>query len=172
MKTLYTALLLFVFNPSLAAPTSSGDWHFDFTDDGFAYAATTNADGRVLGQYCYYTSESCYYVTALGITCTEDREFPSIINSNNGVADITMVCGPETNQGNLLFIKPFADIDRIVRKADRVGFAVAMDGGTFKVVRFSLSGSSNAIERMRKGTEELLDRNKPEVLEKKDELYL
>ena len=45
----------------------------------------------------------------------------------------------------------------ILRQASNIGFAVAMEGDEFKVVRFSLLGSTHAIEMMRSGAEILSD---------------
>jgi len=47
-----------------------------------------------------------------------------------------------------LLIVPFDDMDKIVRKSSRVGLVVPMQNDQFKVARFSLAGSSKAIERM------------------------
>jgi len=42
----------------------------------------------------------------------------------------------------------FDDIDGIVKRASRVGFAVPMEGDQFKVIRFSLFGANKALAEM------------------------
>ena len=139
---------------SFADAQISKDWHWDLSySDDYAYAATANSDGRILGQYCYYADGSCVYLVSLGILCEAGAEYPSILNSNAGVLDVRLICGHIYQGENVFFIKPFDDVDNIVMSADNIGFAVAMEEGTFKVVRFSLSGSTHAIKMMRLGAE-------------------
>ena len=144
--------------PSFAQVQTSKDWHWDLTSsDDYAYAATVNSDGRILGQYCYYSDKSCVYLVSLGIICETGAEYPSILNSNTGAADVRLICGDKYQGENVFIIKPFDDVDNIVMAANTVGFAVALEEGTFKVVRFSLSGSTHAIKMMRLGAEILSD---------------
>ena len=140
----------------------------------YVYAATVNTDGRILGQYCYFSESSCVYLVSLGITCEPGSEYPSILNSSAGVADVRLVCGHMYQGENVFFIKPFDDVDNLIKQANNVGFAVAMEEGTFKVVRFSLSGSTYAIEMMRAGAEILNEakQNKQQGKKVKSEEYL
>ncbi len=73
---------------------------------------------------------------------------------------------------NVFFIKPFDDVDNLIKQANNVGFAVAMEEGTFKVVRFSLSGSTYAIEMMRLGAEMLNESKSNNKLKMRSEEYL
>lgn len=165
MKKIFKAasIVVAVSIPLLAAHAesqTSKDWFWDVSDNfevagqDFIYAATVNADGRVLGQYCYISEGSCYYLVELGITCDTDSEYPSLLNSDKAAISINLVCGHKVDSGsNVFFIKPFDDVDNIVLSANSIGFAVAMEAGTFKVVRFSLSGSTHAIKMMTRGAE-------------------
>jgi hypothetical protein len=124
----------------------------------------------VLGQYCYFNDDSCYYLVSLGITCEKNSEYPSILNSDAGVAAVDLICGHKYNAENVFFINPFDEVDNIIRKAKTVGFVIAMESEKFKVVRFSLSGSTYAM--MRAGGEAIID-SKPEVETKNNsEQYL
>ena len=98
-------------------------------------------------------------MVSLGLRCDEEDEYPSIINSDAGVALVTLVCGGEFESEYYFFINPFSRIDNIVKEAINMGFAVAVAGGEFKVTRFSLAGSSYAIEVMRAGAQALMDEN-------------
>ena len=167
-------LCIFIFSRFIFAEAQiSKEWHWDLSSsDEYAYAATVNSDGRVLGQYCYYSDSSCVYLVRLGIICEADSEYPSILNSDAGAADVRLICGHEIDGENVFFINPFDDVDNIVLSASTVGFAVALEEGTFKVVRFSLSGSTHAIKMMRLGAE-LIQGEKSENQQKdKSEEYL
>lgn len=125
------------------------DWFWDTSKQDFAYAATANDEGHILGQYCYYANGTCVYVVTLGIKCSQGAEYPALINSNIGAMEVRLVCGHKTGNEYAFYLKSFKSIDDAVRQARYLGFAVAMDSGKFKVVRFSLSGSTYAIEMMR-----------------------
>ncbi len=47
----------------------------------------------------------------------------------------------------------FEAVDELVKTANKIGFAVALKGDQFLVVRFLLSGSAQAIAAMRKEAE-------------------
>ena len=158
---------------SFAEAQISKEWFWDMTSsDEYAYAATVNSDGRVLGQYCYYSESSCVYLVSLGIICADDSEYPSILNSDAGVVEVKLVCGHKNNDENVFFIKPFDDVDNLVLSASTIGFAVALEEGTFKVVRFSLSGSTHAIKMMRLGAEIINEEKSTNQQKAKSEEFL
>lgn len=144
---------------SFAEFKQNKDWFWNLSLDAgnFVYAATLNSSDRLLGQYCYFDEGTCVYMVTLGITCTEGSEYPSIINSSAGVVTVDLICAHKYEDENTFFITPFDDVDNIIKQASTIGFAVAMEGDEFKVVRFSLSGSTYAIEKMRSGAEVLSD---------------
>jgi hypothetical protein len=155
-KLIFLSIFLFIISGyCFAEEQISKDWIWDLSEHDYAYAATGNREGSVLGQFCYYSNGSCVYMVDLGIACQPDNEYPSILNSDAGVAEVRLVCS-ELSQGKyVFFVTPFDYVDNIVKQADNVGFAVAMEEGVFKVVRFSLSGSNHAIQMMRIGAEML-----------------
>lgn len=155
MRWIKKFMLVFLMIPAsvFADPQVSKDWTWDLSGGEYVYAATVNTEGRILGQYCYFSDSSCVYLVSLGILCKSGSEYPSILNSNAGVTEIRLVCGHMHKNENVFFIKPFDGVDNLLKQASNVGFAVAMEEGTFKVVRFSLSGSTYAIEMMRAGAE-------------------
>ena len=154
-----TSIIVAVSIPLMVAhaePQISKDWTWDISSSidvnggEFVYAGTINSDGRILGQSCYITDGSCFYFVDLGITCETDSQYPSLLNSGKGAVSASLVCGRKLDNGNNVFrIPSFDDVNEIVLSADSVGFAVAIEAGRFKVVRFSLSGSTRAIEMMR-----------------------
>ncbi|MRI35503.1 hypothetical protein EOPP23_21320 [Endozoicomonas sp. OPT23] len=167
----FSILALLVFSiASNAEVIKSEKWNWDLSHKDYAYAATINDTNRILGQYCYYADSTCYYLVSLGITCETGDEYPSLINTDSTATTINLICGHKYNNENVFFIKPFDQIDKIVKKSNKVGFAVAMENGEFKVVRFSLNGSSKAIENMLLGAEAIKENKSVE--RKVSELYL
>jgi hypothetical protein len=146
---LVACLLLLAAVPGPAQAGSSGAWVDETSDPDTIYAATENAAGNVLAQYCYPKQGSCLYVVAIGITCDAKAEFPALINTEGFVAQVMLVCGFKMPNQNVLMFKSFDDADRIVRTASRMGIAVALKNQEFKVSRFDLTGSVRAIDRMR-----------------------
>jgi len=138
------------------------DWFWDLSGSEYVYAATINPEKRILGQYCYFKDNGCYYLVTLGITCETGSEYPSILNSDAGVEEVRLICGHKKDGENVFFIKPFDKVDNLVKNAKTVGFAVAMNSSRFKVVRYSLSGSSYAIDKMRTGAE-IINKSKPKT---------
>ncbi len=156
-------LALSLYSASVHAEVQGNkDWIWDLSGDEYAYAATVNTDGRVLGQYCYFDDNSCYYLVSLGTTCETGSEYPSILNSDAGVEPVQLICGHKNSKGNVFYIKPFDKVDGLIKEAKAVGFAIAMNSGEFKVVRYSLSGSTYAIEMMRAGAERIKN-SKPKI---------
>lgn len=86
--------------------------------------------------------------------------------------DVRLICGDKYQGENVFFIKPFDDVDNIVLTASTIGFAVAMEEGTFKVVRFSLSGSTHAIKMMQLGAEIIRKEKSENQQDVKSEEYL
>lgn len=142
-------VLLAVSAGAQAAERQSKDWAWGVGDAGSIYAATTNSAGNFLGQYCYPSSGGCYYVIKLNTRCEAGADYPALINAASGAVHASLRC---TDKGGMVF-KDFDQIDSIVRTAPRIGVVVPMEDGAFTVSRFSLAGSTNAIDRMRVAAE-------------------
>lgn len=151
-----TLVLLGLFAVALARPVGAadftvGDWSWNVDDPEMQLAGTTNADGHVLSQFCYPQSGKCLYAVGFDTNCTEGNSYPALVNSDSGAAAMTFRCGSELKGGtHLMFAEDFDQIDGLIRKSNRIGFALPMEGDQFKAVRFSLRGSSEALDAMRK----------------------
>ena len=129
----------------------SGDWVWNVDDPESYHAATQNAAGQVLMQMCDPADGTCFYVVGFDTTCDEGDSYPALLNSDAGTASIELLCSGKVDSGsNVMLVKDFEQVDNIIREATRIGFALPMKGDEFKAVRFSLKGSVNAIEAMRK----------------------
>jgi hypothetical protein len=130
---------------------TSGDWTWSIEDPEMYYAVTENSAGQVLMQMCDTTDSTCVYVVGFDTTCEEGASYPALVNTDNGASSIEFLCGAKLKDDtNLMLIQGFDQIDGIVRKARRIGFALPMQGDEFKAIRFSLKGSVAAMDAMRK----------------------
>lgn len=130
---------------------TSGDWTWSVDDSETYYAGTENSAGQMLAQFCHLDTGNCVYAVGFDTTCDEGDSYPALVNTDNGASSIEFLCGGELKDGShLMLIQDFDQIDGIVRKAKRIGFALPMQGDEFKAVRFSLKGSVAAIDAMRK----------------------
>jgi hypothetical protein len=134
------------------------DWAWNTERTDFYFAATMNDAGHLLGQYCYFKSGSCFYFTGIGINCEIGNEYPALLNSDTGAAQISLVCSYKYQNQHVLAISPFDAIDRLIRSATRMGIAIALQNDQFKVSRFSLAGSTYTIDRMRAAAEAKMQR--------------
>ena len=133
---------------------TSGDWAWSVDDPEMYYAGTENAAGQTLIQLCDPADGTCLYAVGFDTRCDKGDSYPALVNSDAGTAGIELLCGDEMDDGgHLMLVKDFDQVDSIIREATRIGFALPMKGDEFKAVRFSLKGSVNAIEAMRKVAE-------------------
>ncbi|WP_382321315.1 hypothetical protein ACFJGX_11160 [Hydrogenophaga sp. UC242_50] len=131
------------------AATAQNGWSHGITNGRDAvYAATINDSGAVLGQYCFFEDESCYWILANNIGCEEGEIYPALTSSEITSSSIEMVCGGKLSEGKTrYFLKPFDTIEKISQGSKYIGIAIAMDDGQFRVNRFDLRGATAAMKR-------------------------
>ncbi|WP_193166258.1 hypothetical protein [Microbulbifer hainanensis] len=135
---------------SLAAD-GYGSWKWAYFDDNSGtFALTASDSGKALTQVCYFNTGECIYSVNFPASCETGSSYSALVNSDTAAFTIDMVCHNSTSLGGFYNLADFDRIDQIVRKSNKVGFAMAMEGGAFSVVRFSLSGSSATLDEMRK----------------------
>ena len=169
IKLILGASILLLSGQVNGADMPSKDWVWNIDDEEVFYAATLNSKEHGFGQYCDLNSEECYYLMATKVTC--DNELPALLNSDKGALNVTLVCGDLIEGENILYIKPFDDIDLLVRQGNYFRIAIPMENNQFKVIRFSLIGSTYAIDLMRAAAEKRIDILK-KVTSSQDEQYL
>lgn len=138
--------------PGLAVAATFADWEA-FTDRAgtFWSAATVNGSKEVFGQWCYADKGTCIWLIGMTTQCNEGKTYPVLADSDVGAVQLEVQCLGKlqvTGAYELAFTK-FDDIDRIARKASRVGFAIPLQTNQVRVVRFSLSGAVRALTIMR-----------------------
>lgn len=143
--------------PTVWADESYGSWGVGVGDDrSFLYAATVNDSADLLGQYCTPSEVSCMWLLGLSTKCETGHEYPLLANSDTGALQLEIVCSGPLPNGNYKYaFKNFDQIDELVKRAQRVGFAMPMQGDQFRVVRFMLNGATAAVTSMRTSAEKM-----------------
>ncbi len=126
-------------------------WVWDISDDkAFLFAVTANEAGNVVGQYCYLSTGNCLWIVSFGTYCEDGAKYPALVNTDNGSQSIELTCGKELKDGSsLMLFSDFDTMDNIVRSNSHVGFVMPMENNGFKAIRFSLKGSTGALDKMR-----------------------
>ncbi len=156
----YIAFLSLTFAGHVFAETgASKDWAWNTDKQDFYFAITTNSADHVLGQYCYIAEGTCFYIVSLDIMCEHGSTYPAIVNSDRGADHVVLKCVHEYNGKNILAIYGFYKIDELVRAASHLGIAIPVENDKFKIIRFSLIGSSDAIDHMRDAVKQAIDAN-------------
>lgn len=135
-----------------------GSWTVGAMADGEgAYAATINDSGGVLGLFCYRETEKCLWLLANEIQCEDESRYPVLVNSDAGAFTTEIVCMKNGKKPRYAFAN-FDEIEDAVLKADWLGIAYPMASGKFKVGRFSLKGSNEAVALLRKVMEAAVEK--------------
>lgn len=122
-----------------------GDWNFDDSVEDYHFANTARG-GKVTGVICNLASKSCNAYLGTGDTCTVKSEIPVMINSSVGAALATGTCIAFGDKYYIEF-KELTSINETFESGGEIGFAVPLDGGNFKSIRFSTKGAVPAIRR-------------------------
>ena len=145
---LYTSALLLSADAS-AQELTFGKWSIGRSSSGDAfYAVTTNDSGHQLRRYCY--AGSCIYHLGIATSCTKGNRYPVLVNSTTGSKTLEVYCnGPLEGGSKYQYVfTAFNEVESLVLRASKVGFAIPLAGAAFTVVPFSLLGSNEAIAAM------------------------
>jgi len=127
----------------------SGDWSWNVDDPEIFVAGIENSAGHMLAQFCDPESTNCFYAVGFGLKCEPGHQYPVLVNADTGSAQLEFICGDRIGDQNVLVASDFDAMDDVVRSANKVGFAIPLEGDDFKAVRFSLNGSNEALDAMR-----------------------
>ena len=167
--TFVLLVLLLTTSISNANIFQSKDWSWGSDNERFLYAATVNADNQSFGQYCYLDSKVCVYLLNTGIVCREGSELTALINSDKGSKEVTLLCRMNSSGDSVYMLVPFNLIDVVARQASYFAIAIPTNQADFQIARFSLIGSTYAIELMLSATKKIID---IQELGKRDEILL
>ena len=141
------------------------------TDKSARYANTVNDSDGVFTQRCLLESESCYWSIATLTSCEKDASTPILGSADEGAFHLTIVCGESFTYGGKKYFQYYFDsfdnVDKMVRASKSIGFAMPLESGLFRVIRFDLTGAVKAIDSMRTLAQADIDR-KPKKPRTKD----
>lgn len=154
-------LILACYLSPAAADKRFGSWEVSsITADDGIYAATVNESKAVLGQYCLYDMEQCFWVLVNDINCNEGSQVPVLVNTDGEALNQMLLCMKIDGKPGYAFTD-FNAIEAVVRASSKVGIAFPLQSGLFQVNRFSLTGAIRAITFMRSKAEDAITkRNK------------
>ncbi len=149
MKSAVLALLsVFVCLPVFSAEKTHKDWVIDTTGSDYFYASTVNNSGHVFGKYCYFGDQQCLFLLGIDISCKTGNKYPVLVNAESGALNMNLVCADKVGQQQVLIFDNFEQIERTAKESNKLGVAIPMESGQFKVSRFSMSGSTYSLEAM------------------------
>jgi hypothetical protein len=129
------------------------DWTVKLFDDGSSGAQTSNDSGSSFGVYCT-DEKNCVAFLLASTDCDDSSKYPVLLNSTSGAMALATTCAnistPGSKQRFALVFDDFSTVLNIALKDRMVGFSIPMANGAFKVTRFSLDGSNEAVTAMNK----------------------
>ena len=155
MKSVILGLVFLVGTPIFAQSNSArqiADWSMGVISGATGmYAATFNDSGVAFGNYCYFKTQTCFWVLAINLRTEENARYPVLINSKKGAFNTVMICESAKSVGlesRCVFENPDV-ISEAVIGSGQIGFAFPLADGKFHVSRFSLAGGDEAVSSVR-----------------------
>lgn len=157
---LIAAIALFCSFNAMSQSKTFGAWYAGLSSDKESvYAATVNDSNVVFGQWCYFSTNTCYWLMVSDSTCDDGDDYPSIVNSVNGASYVSMRCLKIDNKNKVIF-NNFKLMESLTKGDGKIGIVTPMQSGNFKVSRFDLNGAASAIDTMNK-MYEVISKSKP-----------
>ena len=130
-----------------AADQQFGDWSAGLNDPRtVSYAATVNDSGSLLGDYCNFSVGKCFWTIVMEPACTGSATYPVLGNTSSGAVQMQLQCDGKTDNGSYRYlIVDWKNLELLLKDSNLVSFAFPMQGGVFKVIRFSLTGRTDAV---------------------------
>lgn len=154
MKVIAAVLLASVLCCAPALGAEFGKWVTESTTDNVLYAATTNDSGALLGEFCFPGNGTCVWLIGMETRCNSGDSYTVLANSDAGSAPLKVLCDGQLENGSYRYVfGDFEEIDGMVKRATRIGFAVPLQTDEFRVFRFPLQGAKAAIAIMRSRAE-------------------
>lgn len=137
-------MLVGAYGVALAAPQQYGDWVVTLSGE-YQEAYTGNDSGSTFGLFCF--NGACEFYVDSNNPCTENAAIPMLINSETGALSVKSKCVHlNVQRGRTRYVYSIMDTDVIdaISNGQAIGFAMPLESGKFKVVRFSLNGARDA----------------------------
>ena len=147
--TAFWASLVIAAGAGLAYGQSYADWTVNLKNPSAYSVTTVNDSGRVLGQYCFFDDNTCYWLIELDSSCEESHKYPVLANGDTGAVSLELFCHGRLDDGGYAYaFTNFDQVDKIIGQSNQVGFAIPMQDDEFRVVRFNVRGAARALSAM------------------------
>ena len=146
-KLLWVSLMTLFLASAAFGQDTVGDWVVDVSaGDDFTYAATSNDSGRLLAQFCYFKTGNCIWTLTMSTECDENVAYPVLVGAEKIAESMRIICvGQITGPGQYSYaFADFDQIERVLRASGRIGFALAVEGDEFQVIRFDTKNAAAA----------------------------
>lgn len=143
-----TSALILAWSSAFADTTRYGEWLLDRGPD-YREAYTGNASGSAVGVWCGEEIQSCFFYIRSNTTCEEGATGITLVNAETGAFSVELLCTKVEMNGKLEYFNLLSNFDGMKKALEEntfIGFSIPMASGEFKVVRFGLRGSSQAIK--------------------------
>lgn len=140
------ALLFVTTSVTVHAQNSRfGEWMVNLSNPAtLTEAYTANESGSTFGMVCVATNSRCFYYVSPQVQCEEGALSAALINADAGAMASQIKC---TKLGDSYYsiVEETESLTNLLAGSKNIGIAFPIDGGKFKVVRFSLNGAQDAI---------------------------
>lgn len=138
---------LFSSSWAMAQSKTFEDWFVTKAKNGDTVAGVFVEDGsqqRFLGARCFVDTKSCLHILVTGTKCEDKMKIAILMNAKSGSALINATCSVNGSRHELL-LSPYDSVRSGLTSGDMVGFAIPLESGSFRAVRFSLKGAVDAL---------------------------
>ena len=142
--------------PAISTAEIFGDWIVR-EDALLVYAVSLNESGHGLGQFCS-AAHDCEWSIGTKTRCDSGTTVPILANSDAGAVQLEIRCDGSSTDGRVFSytFTNFEQVDNLVRRSVRIGFALPLQDDQFRVIRFDVRGSAAALSAMRSAAEKRL----------------
>ena len=116
-------------------------------------AASINDSEGILLKVCFTANQQCVWAVTAGPGCVPGESYPGIVNSDSQATSVELVC-TTYGETNSFGISPYTVMQHIAEVDDSMGIVIPLEGGRFRVMRFSLRGAWAASKALESWTEE------------------
>ena len=135
--------LLLPFKASSNQDIDYQDWVVQVKGDGVE-AHTRSGNNASLGFYC--KDEVCFFYINFNATCPVGAKNP-VLMSSGGVSSAFMATCTKFGKHYFQVLDDPTTVNQAINTSQQIGFSLALQGGDFFVVKFSLNNAKAAIER-------------------------
>lgn len=131
-----------------------GDWNVLWVQESVNLAAATHDKyGNYIALRCLVQEQRCLHVLSVNASCQNDSSYPVLFSSGAISRAYSFLCR-DAERSTELVADDQSEIHEIWRRDGFLGISLPVSDGRFKNVRFSMKGAYEAMEYVKKYTQE------------------